>query len=97
MFVVLLSYIKPIAEIDALRPAHLAFLDRYYASNVFIASGRQVPLKGGVILANASSREELEQLLQEDPFYIEQVANYDIIEFAATKYHPALGALLAAA
>ncbi len=96
MFVVVLSYTKPIEDIDRLRPVHLEFLDRYYAQNVFLASGRQVPLKGGVILAHGVGRAELEAILREDPFYTEQVANYEIIEFDATKYNAALAPLLAA-
>lgn len=96
MFVVLLSYVKPLAEIDALRPAHLEFLDTHYASGLFVASGRQVPLTGGVIIANAASREKLEAVLKEDPFHTEQVATYQIIEFTANKYHPALAPLFAA-
>lgn len=94
MFVIILSYIKPIEVIDALRPKHLEFLDTYFKKNVFIASGRQTPLKGGVILANAKSRSEIEQIITEDPFYTEQVATFEIIEFTPSKVNPDIGKLV---
>ncbi len=94
MFVIILSYIKPIEVIDALRPAHLEFLDRYFAKNIFIASGRQTPLKGGVILATANSRSEIEQIITEDPFYIEKVATFEIIEFTPGKVNKDIASLV---
>lgn len=94
MFVIILSYTKPIEIIDALRPKHLEFLDRYFAKNIFIASGRQTPLKGGVILANSSSRTEIEQIITEDPFYTEKVATFEIIEFTPGKVNPNIGKLI---
>jgi uncharacterized protein YciI len=94
MFVITLSYIKPIEEIDRLRPAHLEFLDRYYAKNIFLASGRQTPLKGGVILAVAESRAVIEQIITEDPFHTHHVATFEITEFTPGKVHPTIGALI---
>ena len=85
MFVIILSYIKPIEEVDRVRPAHLEFLDRYFAKNIFVASGRQTPLKGGVILAVADSRQMVETIITEDPFYSEKIATFEIIEFTPTK------------
>ncbi len=94
MFVIILSYIKPIAVIDALRPAHLEFLDKYFAKDIFLASGRQTPLKGGVILAASALRSEIEQIITEDPFYIEKVANFEIIEFTPGKLNKNISRLL---
>jgi uncharacterized protein YciI len=94
MFVIILSYIKPIEVIDALRPKHLEFLDSYFKKDIFIASGRQTPLKGGVILANAKSRLEIEQIITGDPFYTEQAAKFEIIEFTPTKVNPDIGKLI---
>ena len=54
MFVVILTYVKPLAEIDRQMRAHMKFLDEQYAAKVFVASGRQVPRTGGVILARAA-------------------------------------------
>ena len=66
MFVVTLTYVKPLAEIDALIPAHMAWLERQYAAGHFLASGRRVPRVGGVILAQGVSRDALEAMLAEE-------------------------------
>ena len=85
LFVVVLKYIAPLEEIDACRPKHLQFLDRYYDEGIFIASGRQVPIKGGIILAKCSSKIDLEQIMEQDPFLVEKLAECQIYEFTATK------------
>jgi uncharacterized protein YciI len=50
----------------------------------FLASGRKVPRTGGVILARGASREEIETIINLDPFYRHHVAEYEIIEFSPT-------------
>lgn len=95
MFVVLLTYLKPLSEMDALRPRHLAFLDTYYAKGVFVASGRQDPPVGGTILAKGVSRAELESIMQQDPFSMEKAATFEIIAFNPVKYAPGFEAFLA--
>jgi uncharacterized protein YciI len=60
-------------------------LDRYYQSGHLIASGPQVPRTGGVILAKASSRDELVKIFAEDPFVKQGYAEYQYIEFIPVK------------
>lgn len=85
MFLILLSYIKPLEEIDQWIPKHLEFLDRNYERNVFIVSGRRIPRVGGLILINVEKEEEVRRIISEDPFYQNQLAEYNIIEFTPTK------------
>ena len=85
MFVVSLSYICELDEVEKHLQAHLDYLDKYYADGTFIVSGRKVPRAGGVILARAESTEALKEILAEDPFHIHNVATYDINEFVVTK------------
>ena len=85
MFIVLLQYIQPLSAIEVHLEAHRRFLDHHYATGRFLASGPQIPRTGGVILAKAASRKELDEVLTGDPFYREQVASYQIIEFEPTK------------
>lgn len=86
MFVVLLHYIQPLTEVDKYLQEHRYFLDKHYTTGHFLASGAQVPRVGGVILAKNLNREELDVVLNEDPFYREQLATYQVIEFTPTKY-----------
>jgi len=39
-----------------------------------------------VILCNSKNLEEVEMIISEDPFYINKIAEYEIIEFLPTKY-----------
>ena len=57
MFIVELTYKAELSEIDALMREHMAFVKKYYAAGVFLASGRKVPREGGIILATCESRE----------------------------------------
>lgn len=94
MFIIDLNYIKPLDELDAHIGDHVTFLRKYYKKNVFIASGRKVPRTGGIILAQASSREEVGNIMAEDPFIIHRVAEFTITEFLTSQVHPGLKGLL---
>ncbi len=89
MFVVLLTYVKPLAEVDQHMRAHMKFLNEQYAARTFVASGRQVPRTGGVILARAASKAALAELLQRDPFVQNGVATFELIEFRTSQHDPA--------
>jgi uncharacterized protein YciI len=94
MFIVNLNYIVPLEKIDAYMTDHVKFLQKYYKQNVFVASGRKVPRTGGIILALARSREEIEQIISEDPFYIHKLAEFSVTEFLTSQHHPDLKKLL---
>ena len=85
MFLFNLTYVKPREEIEALLPAHIAFLDEFYARGTFLCSGRKAPRTGGVILCNCESLEEAEEIRHRDPFFYEGAAEYEIIEFIPSK------------
>lgn len=85
MFIISLSYRKPLSEVQRFIEEHRAYLDRHYASGHFLVSGRKEPRTGGVILATAASRSEVERLVQDDPFHRERIADYDIVEFLPSK------------
>ncbi|MFM2478931.1 YciI family protein [Celerinatantimonas sp. MCCC 1A17872] len=93
MFIVSLTYKCEVSEIEKQLKAHIEFLDKYYQSGVFIASGRKVPRTGGIIMARCESKAALESILAEDPFASHQLADYEIIEFAASKFISELAAL----
>lgn len=94
MFIINLNYIVALPELDAHMNSHVKFLQKYYKKNVFIASGRKVPRTGGIILALADSKEQVEEIIQEDPFYIYKLAEFTITEFLTSQYHPELKKLL---
>ncbi|WP_047647501.1 YciI family protein [Enterobacter asburiae] len=81
VYIVILTYIKPLDEIDAAIPAHVEWLKKGYAEGIFLASGRRIPRNGGVILAKCESLAFLEERLREDPFQKLKLATIDIIPF----------------
>ena len=85
MFVIELIYKADLADIDAQMAAHVAFLKKYYASGHFLVSGRKIPRDGGIILAVGKSRQQIEAIVQEDPFYAHGLADVRIIEFRASQ------------
>lgn len=86
MFIVILKYEKSIENVMKYLEEHNAFLDKYYTVHKFICSGRQEPRTGGIILCNAKDKKEVNSIIMEDPFYINDIAKYEIIEFVPTKY-----------
>jgi uncharacterized protein YciI len=85
MFVIELTYKAPLAEIDANMAAHVIFLKKYYAAGNFLISGRKIPRDGGIIVAAGRSREEIEAIVREDPFYQRGLADFRIIQFRASQ------------
>lgn len=86
MYILLLKYIKPIEEVEKALNSHINYLEKYYSLKKFICSGRQNPRTGGVILCNAKSLSEVNEIIKEDPFYSQKIAHYEIVEFLPTKY-----------
>ena len=81
MFVLILTYTQPLAEIEKKVVAHREYLAGCYAKGLLICSGPQVPRAGGVIIANVTSKEEVDDLIQNDPFFQSGLAEYQVIEF----------------
>ena len=85
MFVVILNYTAPLEEIDHHLEAHNAWLEENFAAGHFLASGRQDPRAGGLVLARAADREELGQILAQDPFGIGKVATHTVIDWRPSR------------
>lgn len=86
MFIIILKYQKPIEAVMNCLDDHIIFLEKYYKLNKFICSGRQEPRTGGIIICNANDKTEVNSMIIEDPFYINGIATYEIIEFIPTNY-----------
>ena len=86
MYIVNLNYTKEVSEVEKHLEEHIKFLEKYYEMGKFICSGRKNPRTGGVILLNAESLSEVEKIILENPFNINEIAEYEITEFFPTKY-----------
>ena len=94
MFIIDLHYIVPLERLDAHMTEHVKYLQKYYKLNMFVASGRKVPRTGGIILALTKTREELDKIIKEDPFYIHKLAEFKVTEFLTSQSHPEIKKLL---
>lgn len=94
MFVVLINYKSPIEEIDKYLPVHREFLDYHYKQGALIASGPKKPRTGGIVIASGNDREAVEKIIENDPFYMAELADYEIIEFTPVKHCEPLNELI---
>jgi uncharacterized protein YciI len=94
VFVLLLTYVKPLAEVDALMRRHVAWLNEHYDAGRFLVSGRRIPRTGGVIVARGDDREEIEAVAASDPFVTGGVATCEVIQFRASQTSAGLDQLV---
>src|SRR5258706_14803357 len=85
MFVIEIIYKSDLKQIDAHMGAHMKFVRKYYAAGNFLVSGRKIPREGGIILAVGESRDAIEAIAKEDPFYTRGLADVRVIEFRASQ------------
>lgn len=51
-----------------------------------IASGPQTPRVGGVIMIKADNRVTVDSIIAQDPFNVNGIADYQIVEFTPTMF-----------
>ena len=79
LYLILLDYRRPLAEVEAHLAAHREYLARHYAAGHFLLSGRREPRTGGAILARAESPAQVARWVDDDPFKQAGIAAYEII------------------
>lgn len=84
MFIAILKYKKPLEEVDRFLQAHRDYLAEHYAAGNFISSGPQTPRVGGVIMIKVENRIAVDAIIAQDPFNINGIADYQIVEFTPT-------------
>lgn len=80
MFLILLSYTKPLDEVDRWLDDHKAWVKQGFDDGVFILAGGQLPRVGGVVVAIGETREQIEGRAAQDPFVRHGVAAAQVIE-----------------
>ncbi len=90
MFIVHLTYKTPISEVDKYLQAHREFLDYYYKQGLLLVSGPTKPRTGGIIIALTKDKVYLESILQKDPYFLAEIADYQLIEFTPVMHRDEL-------
>ena len=94
MIIVQLTYKAPLTDVDKYLQAHREFLDYYYKQGLLLASGPMNPRTGGIIIALTKDKAGLETILQKDPYYLAEIADYKFIEFTPVKHRDELTAII---
>ncbi len=84
-FLVEATYIAPIEQIRNAYPRHRAWLQTGYDLGMFLVSGPKDPPVGGLLIARAESKSDLETLFHDEPFYQEGLASFTFTEFQPVK------------
>ena len=93
MYLILLRYIRPLAEVEQVLPAHREYLRHAPGSEGIVMTGRHTARDGGLVMLRAASREAAEDFARQDPYCLQQVARYEILAFEVAQTAPGLGSL----
>ncbi|GHV35773.1 hypothetical protein FACS1894187_09210 [Synergistales bacterium] len=85
MILVSVSYVKPLEEVERWVKAHRDYLNKYLESRQIVLFGRRTPPVGGVILFNMKNAAEVDAIMKEDPFYVNGVSKYELIDFTPSR------------
>ena len=81
MFIVQLTYKTSLSEVDKYLQALREFLDYYFKQGLLLVSGPIKPRTGGILIALTKDKAYLESVLQKDPYYLAEIADFQLIEF----------------
>jgi uncharacterized protein YciI len=87
MFIVLTTYKKPLEIVDQYLAQHRSYLEEGYKKDYFIVSGPRNPRTGAIIFSQLKDKKQLEHILMNDPFSLNQIWEYEIVEFEPVKFH----------
>ncbi len=87
MFLIKITYTKPLDVVEPFVAPHREYIKQGYEKNYFVVSGPQNPRVGGIIISQLTSREQLETFFKQDPYIINELAEYEIIEFNPVLFH----------
>lgn len=94
MFIITIHYLRSQDEVDDVMPQHIEFVQHHFANGFFICYGQQVPDRGSVLIARGESREQVESVMCENPFYQTGVGDFTITEFTPVLYSQQFSALM---
>ncbi|WP_430409116.1 YciI family protein [Kordia sp.] len=85
MYIISITYKVSLEIVNQHLKDHVDYLNEHYKLGNFQVSGRKVPRTGGIILSTMKNKDELVAVLEKDPFKINDLATYEVIEFIPSK------------
>ena len=95
MFMVLLKFSENKAQASQLMEAHNAWIKQGFDDGVFLLVGSLQPSAGGTVMAYNTSRADLQNRVNADPFVAENVVTAEILEITPAKTDERLNFLAA--
>jgi uncharacterized protein YciI len=86
-FIIEITYKVTFEELQDVLPAHRAFLGEGYAKGLLLMSGPQEPKTGGMVVARARDDSEIKDYFANDPYKINNLAEYRFVEFTPVKFN----------
>lgn len=94
MFIVLLKFSDNKSQAGQYMDGHNQWIKRGFADGTFLLVGSLQPNLGGGIVAHNTTRPELQNRVNDDPFVAENVVSAEIIEITPAKADERLNFLL---
>ena len=89
-FIINIHYTASPERLNEVTPDHRAYLKTKYDEGIMIFSGPRVPRTAGFLFARAENISIIEDMIINDPFKINKIADYEIIEIAPVLWAPEL-------
>ncbi len=89
-FVVDIKYKVPFDKISEIVESHRAYLSKGYDSGLLLLSGPKESKTGGLVIAKSKTKDELIDFFKNDPYFLNDFAEYSFIEFLPVKYQKIL-------
>lgn len=90
MFIININYKKDLSIVDQFVSSHRQWLDTKFKEGLLLCSGPRNPRDGGVIIALGNNKSAIEDLIKDDPYYLNSIADYTVVQFDPLKYHHAI-------
>lgn len=94
MFIILLTFSENKALAGQFMDGHKGWLKQGFDDGIFLLAGSIKPGRGGAILAQGGSLEELEDRVNLDPFVKENVVQAELLEIESARTDDRLAFLL---
>jgi uncharacterized protein YciI len=89
-FAAIIEYSQDQEKVQALRPVHRQYLKQLLEKGQLVAAGPLTDGSGALIIYEAGTRDEAEQLLRGDPFH----ANGIFLQYQLRPWNPVMGRLV---
>jgi len=85
MYLMISTYLRPIEEVDAIRPKHFEFMDGLQERGALVGAGRRIPPTGGIVLLDVETEEDATATMALDPYVTGGYATYEPVGWTVTR------------